>query len=494
VTRVTVVGDALLDRDWSGTVHRVTPDAPVPVVDAHDEHRRPGGAGLAAALAAGTGCDVTLVTALGTDAAAGELRGLLDDVGVAVVDLGLDGPTPEKLRIRAADQSIARVDRGCHPVLPPGPWTDEAGAALAEAQAVLVADYGRGMAERALPAVRHLAARQRPTRSPAPAVVWDPHAAGPTPPAGLAAVTPNLAEAAALDDGARRRPSGTAPPAAAPAPHPTAPGHDAGVVLLAGRAERLAVSWGSPVVLTSGERGAVVAAPPRPPAIVPTTPARGDTCGAGDCLAATLTAALARSRPLPVAAALAVAAAGRFVRGEARIGPAPIPPVTEPSDVTADPGGPAGTGAAVTLAARVRAEGGTVVAAGGCFDLLHPGHLRTLEAARALGDCLVVCLNGDRSVRRLKGPGRPVNPQDDRARLLLGLRCVDAVATFDEDTPVELLARLRPHVFAKGGDYAGMAIPEAAVLAGWGGRVVTLPLVADRSTSRLIERATARTG
>jgi rfaE bifunctional protein nucleotidyltransferase chain/domain len=489
VTQVTVVGDALLDRDWSGTVHRVTADAPVPVVDAPDEHRRPGGAGLAAALAASAGCDVTLVTALGTDAAADELRGLLDDLGVAVIDLCLDGPTPEKLRIRAADQSIARVDRGCRPVVPPGPWTDEADAAVAGAHAVLVADYGRGMAERALPAIRHLAAQPGPT----PAVVWDPHAAGPTPPAGLAAVTPNLAEAAALDDGPRRRTSGTAPPPGAPPP-PTAPGDDAGVVLLAGRAERLATTWGSPVVLTRGERGAVIAAPPRPPAIVPTTPTRGDTCGAGDCLAATLTAALARGHPLPAAAALAVAAAGRFVRGEARIGPAPIPTETEPHDVTADPGGPAGTGAAVTLAARVRAEGGTVVAAGGCFDLLHPGHLRTLEAARALGDCLVVCLNSDTSMRRLKGPGRPVNPQDDRARLLLGLRCVDAVATFDEDAPVELLARLRPHVFAKGGDYAGVAIPETAVLAEWGGRVVTLPLVAGRSTTRLIERATARTG
>ncbi|HEX8803246.1 MAG TPA: adenylyltransferase/cytidyltransferase family protein, partial [Acidimicrobiales bacterium] len=148
--------------------------------------------------------------------------------------------------------------------------------------------------------------------------------------------------------------------------------------------------------------------------------------------------------------------------------------------------------AAEELAARVRASGGTVVAAGGCFDLLHPGHLRTLEAARALGDCLVVCLNGDASVRRLKGAGRPVNPQADRARLLLGLRCVDAVAVFDEDTPEAVLRRLRPHVFAKGGDYTGVEIPEAATLAEWDGRVVVLPLVAGRSTTRIVERARSR--
>jgi D-beta-D-heptose 7-phosphate kinase/D-beta-D-heptose 1-phosphate adenosyltransferase len=129
------------------------------------------------------------------------------------------------------------------------------------------------------------------------------------------------------------------------------------------------------------------------------------------------------------------------------------------------------------------------VAAGGCFDLLHPGHLRTLEAARALGDCLIVCLNGDASVRRLKGPGRPVNPAADRARLLLGLSCVDAVTVFGEDTPVAALGTIRPQVFVKGGDYAGMEIAEADALATWGGRVVVLPLVAGRSTTRMIERA-----
>jgi D-beta-D-heptose 7-phosphate kinase / D-beta-D-heptose 1-phosphate adenosyltransferase len=102
----------------------------------------------------------------------------------------------------------------------------------------------------------------------------------------------------------------------------------------------------------------------------------------------------------------------------------------------------------------------------------------------------VVCLNSDASVRRLKGPGRPVNPAPDRQRLLLGLRCVDAVVTFDEDTPVAALERLRPDVFAKGGDYSGVEIPEAGALAAWGGRVVVLPLVAERSTTRIIERAT----
>jgi len=132
------------------------------------------------------------------------------------------------------------------------------------------------------------------------------------------------------------------------------------------------------------------------------------------------------------------------------------------------------------------------VATGGCFDLLHPGHVRTLEAARALGDCLVVCLNSDASVRRLKGEGRPLVAQDDRGAVLRALRCVDAVLVFDEDTPAAALERLRPDVWAKGGDYAGRELPESAVLRRWGGQVVVVPFLDGRSSTRLIEEASLR--
>jgi rfaE bifunctional protein nucleotidyltransferase chain/domain len=141
------------------------------------------------------------------------------------------------------------------------------------------------------------------------------------------------------------------------------------------------------------------------------------------------------------------------------------------------------------IAERTRSNGGTVVAAGGCFDILHAGHVTLLSQARALGDCLVVCLNGDRSVRRLKGPGRPVNAVADRAAVLLGLGCVDAVEIFDEDTPAEALTRVRPHLFVKGSDYGGALLPEEPVLATWGGRVVLLAIVDGRSTTRIIQRA-----
>ncbi|PAZ11497.1 D-glycero-beta-D-manno-heptose 1-phosphate adenylyltransferase, partial [Streptomyces sp. SA15] len=149
-----------------------------------------------------------------------------------------------------------------------------------------------------------------------------------------------------------------------------------------------------------------------------------------------------------------------------------------------------GDGDPYALAARVRAAHGTVVAAGGCFDLLHAGHVGLLQAARRLGDCLVVCVNSDTSVRRRKGEGRPVNPLTDRVRVLRALSCVDAVAVFDEDTPERLLTELRPHIWVKGGDYAGADLPEATLLEQWGGQAVLLPYLDGRSSTALLTRVT----
>ena len=156
----------------------------------------------------------------------------------------------------------------------------------------------------------------------------------------------------------------------------------------------------------------------------------------------------------------AVAAASRFVAaGGARAlaAPAPVPSGSPPEPVSAE-----------VLARRVRDEGGTVVVAGGCFDLLHAGHVSLLESARRLGDCLIVAINSDASVRRLKGQGRPVVAQSDRAALLAALACVDAVVVFDDDSPVGMLEQVRPDVFVKGGDYSSRPLPEAPVLAALG--------------------------
>jgi len=127
------------------------------------------------------------------------------------------------------------------------------------------------------------------------------------------------------------------------------------------------------------------------------------------------------------------------------------------------------------------------VATSDCFDLLHAGHMEMLQQARGLGDCLIVCLNSDASVRRLKGPGRPLLPVRERARIVQALGCVDGVLMFGEDTPEQALERLRPDVFAKGGDYAGGDIAESRSMASWGGQAVVLPYVTGRSTTRLVE-------
>ena len=126
---------------------------------------------------------------------------------------------------------------------------------------------------------------------------------------------------------------------------------------------------------------------------------------------------------------------------------------------------------------------------GGCFDLLHAGHVSLLETARSLGDCLIVCLNSDSSVRRLKGDGRPLNHAADRAAVLAALGSVDAIAVFEEDTPCAVLDQLRPDIWVKGGDYDGRELPEAALLETWGGVAVTVPYLSGRSTTRLAEAA-----
>jgi rfaE bifunctional protein nucleotidyltransferase chain/domain/rfaE bifunctional protein kinase chain/domain len=455
--RLTVLGDALLDRDVEGDVRRLAPDAPVPVVDHDHTTVRPGGAGLAAALAARGGHEVRLVTALARDAAGRELAAALADRGVEVVDVGLEGTTPEKIRVRAQGRALLRLDRGGDGTARAGsvgPASAAARAAVEWADGVLVADYGRGMAAlRGLrDALRHAARREVP-------VVWDPHPRGAEPVAGATLVTPNDAEA-----------RGFAPGVAGEGPN--------GALA---RAEALAARWRAAwVCVTRGADGAVAAGGDGPPLAVPATPvAVGDPCGAGDRFASRAAEVLAAGGDVTAAVQAAVAAASAFVAAGGAAAAAD----------RADTGVVEAADDAASVIARVRAQGGTVVATGGCFDLLHPGHVTTLQAARALGDCLVVCLNSDASVRRLKGPRRPLVGQDDRAAVLAALGCVDAVAIFEEDTPVAILEQLRPDLWVKGGDYSARALPEAPVLAGWGGRAVVLPFLEGRSTTRLIEEA-----
>ncbi|MCA4135183.1 PfkB family carbohydrate kinase [Arthrobacter sp. M4] len=489
--RVTVVGDVLLDVDINGRSTRLSPDAPVPVVDVDEVRRRAGGAGLVATLLAQDGHDVGLVTALSDDAGALHLRRILAGSGVTVLAGRPLAPTPTKTRVRNGQRPVVRYDQGCAPAPVPD-CTAKMLAAIASAEAIVVADYGRGIT-----ANREIRAALAEVASRVP-IVWDPHPSGSQPVAGVAVVTPNLSEALAS---AGMTSDGPVRPASAAA------------------ARHLKDLWSSNAVLvTVAEDGAVLVQGKDSARDAVTIPAPkttvDDPCGAGDRLAGSLAIYLAERRSLVEAAALAVAEASGFLAaggaaalaGEAAPPAAPsaqaastLPLLWGPSGQRAgnshrsDGQHGAGVPDGVALASAVRAAGGTVVATGGCFDLLHAGHARTLAAARKLGDCLIVCLNTDASVRRLKGPRRPIVSEEDRAELLLALECVDAVILFDEDTPEACLSRFQPDLWVKGGDYNADELPESRLLASWGGRCLTVPYHPARSTSGLAE-ALARVG
>ncbi|WP_344455371.1 D-glycero-beta-D-manno-heptose 1-phosphate adenylyltransferase, partial [Actinocorallia aurantiaca] len=195
-----------------------------------------------------------------------------------------------------------------------------------------------------------------------------------------------------------------------------------------------------------------------------------------DCFGAAAAVSLAEGALLSEAVEQGVHHASVFVTG------APARRGSGPAD---DPWG---------LVRRTRLQGGTVVATGGCFDLLHPGHISLLHQAARLGDLLVVCLNSDASVRALKGPGRPVMNQRDRTEVLAALGCVDAVVVFEEETPMALLDRLRPDLWVKGGDYGPLELPEAPLVRRHGGQVLLLPYLEGRSTTRLVRRVHAAGG
>ncbi|GHJ55369.1 bifunctional protein HldE [Nonomuraea sp. TT08I-71] len=463
---VVVLGDTLLDRDVEGVVNRLCPDSPVPVLEETTHVDRPGGAGLAAVFAAAEGAEVALVTAVADDAGGARLGTLLAAAGVQLYALPLAGATPEKIRLRARGRVLLRHDRG-GPAGDPGEPSEAVLRLIATASAVLVSDYGRGVARH--PALRAALAA---TRAP---VVWDPHPRGPAAVPGVSLATPNESEAREL---------AKAPPGASR------------LVTASRGAQALRRRWqAGAVAVTLGGDGALLCHAGSTPLVVPAPAAEGDTCGAGDRFAAAATLALAGGALVSEAVQEAVAEASAYVAGGGVATALPAPIRTAAPAVVAGGGDRIGAAAAGEVVSRVRAAGGTVVATGGCFDLLHAGHVATLQAARQLGDCLVVCLNSDASVAGLKGPERPVVPQGDRGRLLAALGCVDAVLIFDEPTPHAALSWLRPDIWVKGGDYASgggaETLPEAEVLARWGGHTVVVPYLDGRSTTDMIAAARA---
>jgi D-beta-D-heptose 7-phosphate kinase/D-beta-D-heptose 1-phosphate adenosyltransferase len=445
---IVIVGDSMLDVDIEGDATRLSPEAPVPVVDAKRIWHRPGGAGLAAVLAARTESDVVLVTALADDPDGRALVDLLTSAGVTVVGLPMAGNTVCKTRIRAAGQSMLRLDHGDGSAVTDA-VPETLGTVFDDAGAICVADYGHGVTSH--PGIRERL-RRAADRIP---VVWDPHPRGAAPTEGCWLVTPNQAEA--QDNSA----------------------------------ETLRKRWKARAVcVTLGSRGAVLAdgdGTTHIPVSASASGTGGDTCGAGDRFAIAATAALGAGVDARGAVAAAVEAASRFVAAGGAVGVSSAASLAKSGSAASE--SEAVSGDVATVRDKLRRRGGTLVATGGCFDLLHTGHVRLLRQARQLGDALVVLLNSDESVRQLKGPHRPVMAAEDRARVLAALACVDAVVIFDERSPERALEQLRPDVWVKGGDYTEADLPEAAVVRRHGGEVVLLPTVAGYSSSNLIAAA-----
>ncbi len=462
--RIVVIGDVVLDRDLHGRTDRIAPDAPVPVLDVERVHESPGGAGLTALLCAAADVEVLLIAPIGGDQAGARLTDQLRE-RIQVLVLPHEGDTRTKTRVRSGGQSMLRLDEG-GPGTPIDPPLAQVQQALATADVVLVSDYGAGTTTD--PGLRRLLS-DFATRIP---VVWDPHPRGGPPVPGTALITPNLAEArAAVDSSAR----GEAPD---------------------GLAKRLREQWGSRAVcVTAGVGGAYLALAGSEAMFVPAPAvADGDPCGAGDRFAASAALSLARGAVLSEAVVGAVRDASAWVRAggaAAYRNTAAAPSSAAPPVRAGGRSGPTLSKPSIDrLMAEVRSRGGQVVATGGCFDILHVGHIACLEAARQAGDALIVLLNSDESVRRLKGAQRPVIPADERARVLKALHSVDAVVVFDEDDPRAALARLRPDIWAKGGDYGGAPLPEADLVRSWGGRVLLLPYLDGRSTTSILTRTT----
>ncbi|MBL7008511.1 MAG: D-glycero-beta-D-manno-heptose-7-phosphate kinase [Planctomycetes bacterium] len=465
---VAVVGDFMLDHYVWGDAERVSPEAPVPVVHARREEHRLGGAGNVVANLAGMSARVSCFGALGQDASGDRMVADLEACGAATSGLirSAQRPTTQKIRVMARNQQMLRVDRE-EPVALAAAEVEALLAALrrAEWQAVVVSDYGKGVVGPEVLAGVIAEAQRRGVPS-----LVDPKQRDFSAYRGATAITPNRAEAelalgAAMPD----------------------------LESLAAGGERLRQQAGVEILLVtlSGE-GMFLLRHGEEPLHLPTAARQVyDVTGAGDTVIAMLAVAVAAGLGWEVAVKLANAAAGLAV---ARVGTAAVGlqellhhlSAASPAHKIVDPGG------LQAALATLRREASRIVFTNGCFDILHAGHVRYLAAARGLGDALVVGVNDDASVRRLKGPERPFNPLEDRAEVLAALECVDLVVGFAEDTPSELIEAVCPDVLAKGADWKDKGVVGAEFVEGRGGEVRLIDLLPGRSTSGLADRIRRR--
>ncbi len=458
--RVLVAGDVMLDRYWFGPCSRISPEAPVPVVRVTSNQERAGGAANVAVNLASLGVKTRLLGITGDDDASYSLQSLLAHQGVDCEFMRMpDIPTITKLRVISRNQQLLRMDFEEPPGSGQGASLDQqVAAALPEDGVVVLSDYAKG----ALSNVQEIIAACRARDLP---VVVDPKGSDFSRYAGATALTPNLAEFEAVVGSCE----------------------DLQQLEEKGRALRQQLGLGFLLLTRSGEGMTLI--PENGKAIHLPAEAREvyDVTGAGDTVVAVLAAGIAAGQSPEDAAKLANLAAGLVVR---KLGVASVS--ADELRMALHRHGKGGRelvdrGSLETLVREAQTRGERVVMTNGCFDILHAGHVAYLEEAKALGDRLVVAVNDDASVTRLKGAGRPINPLADRMSVLAGLAAVDWVAPFSEDTPAQLIEAVLPDVLVKGGDYRIEDIAGGQSVLANGGEVKVLPLMDGRSTSRIIE-------
>lgn len=453
----------MLDKYLFGTTSRISPEAPVPIVHVQQTDERPGGAANVAVNLAALGATTRLIGVVGKDSAADSLQSILEELGIDCdFHRADDRPTITKTRVQSRGQQLIRLDQENVAELADDSILDTLKAAIGNAGAVILSDYGKG----ALTDVTRMIAACRDAGVP---TLVDPKGSDFSKYRGASLITPNQSEFEA-------------------------------VVGVCNSDEDL-VSHGNTLLtelaldallITRSEKGMLLLETGLEPLFL-STQAREvfDVTGAGDTVIATLAAVIASGQDLSSAAALANIAAGLVVR---KIGVATITP--SEIRVAMHQRGQGGRGLVekgelLAMVEESRSRDERIVMTNGCFDILHAGHVAYLEEAKSLGDRLIVAVNDDDSVTRLKGEARPVNALQDRMLVLAGLAAVDWVVAFSDDTPADLISAVLPDVLVKGGDYKPQEIVGAKDVLANGGEVRVLAFRDGHSTTRIINQMRA---
>ena len=455
--RILVAGDVMLDRYWFGATQRISPEAPVPVVHVRDTEERPGGAGNVAVNLASLGVHCSVLGITGDDTIADNLAKSMERRGVHCRFTRLkQASTITKLRVLSRHQQLIRLDfEESFGSFDGAPLLPAFKAELKDTQVVVLSDYGKG----SLSAVQELISAARAAGKP---VLVDPKGRDFAKYKGATVITPNLSELEAV--------VGDCPSEA----------------VIVAKGEKLRDELGLKALLvTRSEHGMTLLESGKPPLHLPTQALEvSDVTGAGDTVIAVLAAGLGAGLDFAAAAALSNLAAGIVV---GKLGAATVTSTELRLAAHSRSGSGVLSEAAVADAvAHARSQGERIIMTNGVFDILHAGHVSYLEEARRLGDRLIVAVNDDASVKRLKGDGRPVNALANRMKVLAALSCVDWVTPFSEDTPERLICKLLPDVLVKGGDYRAQDVAGYGCVTKNGGEVKILPFVEGLSTTNVI--------